>query len=374
MIPVFKPKMNKEEILCELEKIFDSGWIGLGPKTKEFEEKFAQYVGTKYAIAVNSATAALHLAVHVLDIAAGDEVIVPSMTFVSTGLAPLYCGARPVFADIEEDTLCIDPADIERKISARTKAIIPVHFGGHACKMEEIIDIAKRHGLHVIEDAAHGCGGLYKDKMLGSIGSMGCFSFHAVKNLPTGDGGMIVTNDENIYQRLRSLRWVGINKDTWDRSSSKGYSWQYSVDELGFKYHMNDITAVIGIAQLKVVNEHNRLRSDIALRYNEELKRFDWIVCPVEKSYASSAWHNYVVKVPMRNELNEFLCVKGVSTGVHYEPIHHYKVFEDANAKVPVTDSVWEKLLTLPLYPAMTDAEFETIIVAIDAFRREKGL
>lgn len=374
MIPVFKPKINKEEILRELEKIFDSGWIGLGPKTAEFEDKFAQFVGTKYAIAVNSATAALHLAVHVLDIAAGDEVIVPSMTFVSTGLAPLYCGARLVFADIEEDTLCIDPADIKRKISARTKAIIPVHFGGHACRMEEIIDIAKRNGLHVIEDAAHGCGGRYKDKMLGSIGNMGCFSFHAVKNLSTGDGGMITTNDEKLYQRLRSLRWVGINKNTWDRSSSMGYSWQYSVDELGFKYHMNDITAVIGIAQLKVLNEHNRLRRDIALRYNEALKQFDRIACPVEKNYSFSAWHNYVVKVPMRNEMNEFLRVKGVSTGVHYEPIHRYKVFGDASVKLPVTDSVWEKLLTLPLYPAMTDAEFETIIAAIKAFGREKGL
>lgn len=374
MIPVFKPKMNKGEILPELEKIFDSGWIGLGPKTTEFEAKFANYIGVKYAIGVNSATAALHLANYVLGIKKGDEVIVPSMTFVSTALAPLYCGATPVFADIEEDTLCITPKDVERKITSRTKAIILVHYGGHACRMDEIMEIADKHNLWVIEDNAHGCGGKYKNVMLGSIGIIGCFSFHAVKNLPTGDGGMITTNDEKIYNELKKLRWVGVDKGTWDRSAKRDYSWQYRIDELGFKYHMNDITAVIGLAQLKVLDEHNLIRRKYAKKYDKVFKAIDWIEPLVENDYAYSSHHNYVVKVPMRNELNEYLRTKEISTGVHYEPVHHFKVFSNVKADVPVTERVWLKLLTLPLYPDMIEEEFEKVVSEIIKFGKERGL
>jgi len=368
MIPVFKPKMNKKDIFPELEKIFDSGWIGLGPKTKEFEEKFADYIGVKYAVGVNSATAALHLANYVLGIKEGNEVIVPSITFVSSALAPLYCGATPIFADIEEDTMCISPDDIEKKITENTKAIIPVHYGGHACRMDEIMNIAKKYNLWVIEDAAHGCGGKYNNAMLGSIGIMGCFSFHAVKNLPTGDGGMITTNDEGLYKELKKIEWVGIDKGTWDRSEKKGYSWQYSVNRLGFKCHMNDIIAVIGLAQLKVLDEHNLTRRRYAKKYDESFRDIGWIETPVEKNYAYSARHNYVVKVPMRNELNEYLQLKGISTGVHYEPIHHFRVFGNRKVDLPVTERVWPKLLTLPLYPGMTDDEFEKIIGEIIGF------
>lgn len=374
MIPVFKPKISKDEVLKGLGRIFDSGWIGLGPKTQEFEERFAEYIDVKYAVGVNSATAALHLACYVLGLRRGDEVIVPSMTFVSTALAPLYCRANPVFADIEEDTLCIDAVDVENKVTSRTKAIIPVHYGGHACRMHEIMEIARRHNLYVIEDASHGCGGKYENHMLGSIGLMGCFSFHAVKNLPTGDGGMITTNDEKIYNELKKLRWVGIDKVTWDRSEKSGYSWQYSVDKLGFKYHMNDITAVIGLAQLKNLEEDNLIRRKYVRKYGEAFKNVDWIETPVEKDYAYSAHHNYVVKVPMRNELNEYLRVKGISTGVHYEPIHHYKVFGNIKTYVPITETIWPKLLTLPLYPDMTDKEFNKVTAEMTKFGQDNDL
>ena len=368
MIPVFKPKMNKKEILPELEKIFDSGWIGLGPKTAEFEKRFADYIGAKYAVGVNSATAALHLANYVLEIKEGDEVIVPSMTFVSTALAPLYSGATPVFADIEKDTLCIDPEDIEKKITPKTKAIIPVHYGGHACKIDEIMEIAKKHNLWVIEDTSHGCGGKYKGVMLGSIGVMGCFSFHAVKNLSTGDGGMITTNDENLYKELKKLRWVGIDKGTWDRSAKKGYSWQYSVDKLGFKYHMNDITAVIGLAQLKVLEEHNSIRRRYAKKYDKAFKDVKWIETPVEKDYAYSAWHNYVVKVPARNELNEYLRAKGISTGVHYMPLHLHPIYKNIKADVPVAEQIWKKIVLLPMFPSLTDEQVDYIINSVKEF------
>lgn len=368
MIPIFKAKMNKEEILQELSKIFDSGYIGLGPKTKKFEEEFAKYIGVKYAVALNSATAALHLANNVLDIRKGDEVIVPSMTFVSTALSPLYCGAKPVFADINEDTLCLDVKDIEKRINKRTKAIIVVHYGGHACEMDEIVKLAKKYKLHVIEDAAHACGAKYKNKMLGSIGIIGCFSFHAVKNLPTGDGGMITTNNEKIYKKLLKLRWVGIDKDTFARSSDKKYSWRYSVDELGFKYHMNDITAVIGSAQLKVLDAHNSIRRKYSRMYNEALKDLRWMKMPVEKEYAFSSRHNYVIQTPKRDELNKFLSLRGISTGVHYEPVHHYKVFGKVKSNLPITEKVWKKLLTLPLYPDMSEQDFNKIIEVILEF------
>jgi perosamine synthetase len=376
MIPVFRPLMNKEKILSELEKIFDSGWIGLGPKTAEFEEKFAQYVGAKYAVGLNSATSALHLSLQALGIKEGDEVIVPPITFVSTALAPLYCRATPIFADIEEDTLCISPEDIEKKITPRTKAIIPVHFGGHSCRMDEISDLAERHNFAVIEDAAHACGSEYKGIKHGGLERtmMTCFSFHAVKNLPTADGGMITTNDEELYNKLKRLRWVGISKGTWDRASGKSYSWQYDVNEIGFKYHMNDITAVIGLAQLEVLDVHNAIRRQIAERYNKAFERESWIKTPVEKEYTKSARHNYVIQVPMRDELNEFLNSEGISTGVHYEPVNHYKIFGETKLDTPTTENVWKMLLTLPLFPGMTDEEFEKVVAEVKEFGWKNGL
>ncbi len=365
--------MNKAEILKGLSEIFDLGYIGLGPKTKKFEKKFAKYIGTKYAVALNSATAALHLACLTLGIQKGDEVIVPAMTFVSTGLAPLYCNAKPIFSDIEEDTLCIDPKNIEKKITKRTKAIIAVHYGGHACEMNGILKLAKKHKLYVIEDAAHACGARYKGKMLGSVGKIGCFSFHAVKNLPTADGGMITTNDKKIYQKLLKLRWVGIDKDTWARSGKK-YSWRYYVDELGFKYHMNDVTAVIGLSQLKVLNKHNLIRRRCAKKYNQAFKDLKWIETPPEKDYAYSSCHNYVIKTKKRDELNKYLASKGVSTGVHYEPISHYKVFGERKGNLPVTEKVWKNLLTLPLYPDLSEKDFKKIVEEVINFGKIKGL
>jgi perosamine synthetase len=373
VIPVFKPKMNTKKILSELEVIMDSGWIGLGPKTMEFEQKFADYIGVKYAVGVNSATSALHLSVHALNLAPGDEVIVPSMTFASTGLAVLYAGATPVFADILPDTLCLDPDDIVRKITDKTKAIIPVHFGGHSCLMDEILNIANAKNLAVIEDNAHGCGGKYKNKMLGSVGLMGCFSFHAVKNLSTGDGGMITTDDKKLYDKLKKLRWLGIDKDTWGRSNN-AYAWQYSIDELGFKCHMNDITAVIGLAQLETLDHDNDRRKVIFDKYNDLLGETCWLELPSHANYTKSACHNYVIKTPFRNELNTYMSEHGISTGVHYEPIHHHKVFNNGNPVVPLTNEVWPKLLTLPLFPDLTDDDVVEIASCVINFGKEHAL
>ena len=230
MIPVFRPSMGEDEVNA-VSSVIRSGWIGLGPKTKEFEDNFSKYIGSRYAVAVNSATSALHLAMLVMGVKRDDEVITTPMTFVSTNHAILYCDATPVFCDIESDTLNIDASKIEALITTKTKAIVVVHFGGYPVDMDSINSIATQNNLKVIEDCAHGCGGEYKNRKLGSIGDIGTFSFHAVKNLATGDGGMLTTDDPTIYSKLMKLRWLGINKDTWSReeNDTKQYSWYYDV-------------------------------------------------------------------------------------------------------------------------------------------------
>ncbi len=372
MIPVFKPSCSDEEIAAVTE-VLRSGWWGLGPKTKEFEDRFAAFLNIPYAVAVNSATAALHLALRVANVEGG-EVITTSMTFISTSHAILYNNGIPVFADIEPNTLNIDPEDIRRKVTPKTKAIVVVHYGGHACDMDRILDIAHKHGLKVIEDAAHGCGGEYKGKMLGTLGDSGCFSFHAVKNLATGDGGMVTTRDAEADARLRKLRWCGISKGTWDRVESKGYSWEYNVEEAGFKCHMNDIAAAIGIVQLGKLQTTNGRRRYLAERYTRLLSDIKWLELPVEKEYTRSAWHNYVIKVrdpADRNPLMEYLKARGISTGMHYIPNHLYQMYKPyVNGSLPVTERVWRRLITLPLFPDLADDQQDTIINAIRSYKK----
>ena len=365
MIPVFRPSITQEEIDAVTE-VLKSGWIGLGPKTEEFEKEFAKFIGTKYAIGLNSATAGLHLAVKVLDISSG-EIIVPAITFVTTAFAASYNNATPVFADVYEDTLNIDVDDIRRKITDKTKAIIPVHFGGHPADMDEINEIAKEHKLKVIEDAAHACGATYRGRNAGTLGDMAVFSFHAVKNIGTGDGGAITTNDEAAYERLKKLRWCGINKSTFERSG-KSYSWYYEVDEIGWKFHMNDIIAALASVQLKRLEETNRRRREIAKMYKDGLSGLGWLELPVERNYVKSSFHNFVIKVEKRDEFMEFLGKKGVSTGVHYMPLYMHPVFKGMKSDAPVADKVWKRLVTLPLYPDMTNKDVKMAIDAIKEF------
>jgi len=370
MIPIFRPSMDEEEIEAVAETL-RSGWIGLGPKTKEFEERLANYLGVKYTVGVNSCTAALHLSLIALGIDSGEIVTTP-LTFVSTAHVILYVNAMPVFADIQEETLNIDPFDIEKKITEKTKAIIPVHFGGYACDMDEILKVASEHDLYVIEDNAHGMGGEYKGKKLGTLGDLGCFSFHAVKNLATGDGGLIATNDDRIYEELLKLRWLGISQSTYKRSV-RGYSWYYEVDCLGFKCHMNDIMASIGLVQLKKLDKANARRRAIVKRYNEEFEKMDWIGIPVEREYVKSSLHNYVIKVNQgdRNKLIAHLAEKGISAGVHYMPLYLHPIYKKMKigGNCPVADKVWQKIVTLPLYPDMTECDVNKVIDAVQSFK-----
>ena len=373
MIPLFKPSYGKEE-LDALKEPFKTGWIGLGPKTKEFEEKFVKYIGGKYAVGVNSATAALHLALKIMNVENG-EVITTPMTFVSTNHAILYNNATPVFADIEEDTLNIDVDEVIKSITNKTKAIIVVHYGGHACNMDSILEISRKKGIKVIEDVAHGCGGEYKGRKLGSLGDVGCFSFHAVKNLATGDGGMIIINDPSLDSRLRKLRWLGISRDTWNRSEvDNKYSWYYTVEELGYKCHMNDITAALGLAQLEKLDRLNEKRKRIVKLYNEAFAGLDWLETPIEKDYAKSANHNYVIKLEKRDELIDYLVKYGISTGVHYFPNHLYSMYKKFKANVPVAEKIWKRLVTLPLFPDLTDSEIQEIIERVREFGKINGL
>ncbi len=366
MIPVYQPYHDEKEIKY-LKKVIESGWWGMGPKTTEFESKFAAYVGTRYALGLNSATAALHLALLCIDIK-GWEVISPAMTFVSTNHSILYNGGIPVFCDIEPDNLNVTADEIKKLITSKTKAIIVVHYGGYACDMDPIMELARSNDLYVIEDCSHACGGKYKDYMLGSIGDFGCFSFQAVKNLSTGDGGMLVTNNEEWAARIKRLRWVGISKDTFERGAGNSYDWFYDVTEPGFKYHMNDIIAAIGLAQfekLEWMNERRRYWSD---RYRDEFSRFPQIKCPPLKDYMFPACHNFVIKVENRDLLRAELLKNGITTGVHYYPNHLFDMYKPWYRELSVSEKIWKQLVTLPLYPDLSEADFKLITDSIADF------
>ena len=342
MIPIFKPWIDEEEIKA-VSDVLRSGWIGLGPKTKEFEERFAEYIGVKYAVALNSCTAALHLAIKVLNVNKA-EVITTPITFISDAFAANYNNLDVVFADVQEDTLNIDPKDIARKITSKTKIIIPVHYGGHPCDLDELIGICQKKNLFLVEDCSHAAGSEYKGKKVGSFGIMGCFSFHAVKNLAVGDGGMITTDDKEIYERLLRLRWVGINKSTFDRVKQK-YSWDYDVNEIGFKHHANDITSAIGLTQLKKLERGNDRRREIFQKYNKAFKDLTQIETPVLKKNIKSACHNYVIKAEQRNELISFLAKRDIAAGVHYKPLYLHPIYSNIKADCPVADNVWKKVV-----------------------------
>lgn len=373
LIPVLQPCIGQEEIDAVAE-VMRSGWLGLGPKTEQFEKEFASFANSRFSVALNSGTAALHLAMDALDLGPGDEVIVPSITFISTIHAVSYVGATPVFADIEPDTMNLSVEDIERKITDRTKAILVVHLGGHPCDMDAIHELAKSKGIKVVEDAAHACGAFYKGKPIGSVSDITCFSFHAVKNLTTGEGGAITCNTEWMTRKLREKRWVGISKDTWIRSSTdKVYAWQYFVDKVGYKYHMSDMQAAMGIVQLAKIDQLNGRRREIASRYLDELKDISWIEqLPKEQSYAKSSWHLFQIKLheeQVRDRLISHMREHNIATGVHYYPCHLHPCYVNLKAIVPISSEIWKRILTLPIHPNITDNDMDRIIDTLKKFK-----
>ncbi len=365
--------MGKEEERAVVDTL-RSGWITIGPKTEEFENAFAAYVGAKHAIALNSATSALHLALLVSGIKKGDEVITTALTFATSAEVILYVDATPVFADVDPRTLNIDPTSIEKKVTKKTKAIIVVHYGGQPCDMDEINRLAKKHNLIVIEDAAHAAGSSYKGIKIGGSKNINTFSFHAVKNLATGDGGMITTTSAEQDSALRALRWMGINKSTRERETAGGYRWDYDINGGGFKYHMNDIAASIGIEQLKKLDTMNEKRNAIAQVYDAAFKGSAHIHPLVQLPNRKTSRHNYCVLLEGidREALIEYLSAQGISTGVHYKPLYHharYKKYGSAK-DTPVTERVWSHILLLPCHPHMTEADARRVVKAIAAFKQ----
>lgn len=366
MIQLFKPFMDEEEVQAVGEVLL-SGWIGLGPKTAEFERQLANYIGVPHMVALNSATAALDLALRLLNIEEGDEVIVPTMTFVSTAHVVIYNRAKPVFADIDANTLNLDLDDVARKITPRTKAIIPVHYGGRPVDIDRLREVAG--AIPIIEDAAHACGSEYKGRKCGSLGDLACFSFQAVKNLATGDGGALALNDKAMADRAKRLRWLGIDKGTWDRTEGNhAYLWDYSVNEIGFKSHMNDISAAIGLVQLRKLAKMNGRRREIVQRYNEGLSDLPWIQLPPQDTPDSkSSWHIYQIQVDCRDDLNAFLGQQGIGTGVHYRPIHTYKCYGN-QPPLPNAERAFSRVLSLPMHPGLTDDDIDYIVDQFHSF------
>ena len=362
MIPLFKPFIGKDELKA-LEEIFKTGWLGIGPKTKEFEEKFSKFIGTKHAVGVNSCTSALDLALKILNIKNCD-VLVPSITFASTALVALYNNCKPIFVDVDKDTLCMNVEDMKNKITSNTKAVIPVHLGGHPCDMDPIMEIAKEKDMVVIEDCANATGTKYKGRSVGNIGDIGCFSFEAKKNMTTGDGGMMTTNNSDIVKKLKRIRWVGMNRETWERLNDKEgkYSWYYEITDLGYKYNMNDIQAAIGLVQLNKFEFMKEKKDLIIKKYNEELSKISQIKCPVVKEWADPSWWLHIIKAERRDDFISHMSKNGITTGVHFMPLYLHPLFKKYKNENPNADEVWKNIVSLPLFVEMTDEQVSTVL------------
>ncbi len=365
-IPFHKTHTTDEEIEAAKSAI-ESGWLTMGPKTVEFEDKFKEYVGSKFAVSMNSATAALHLALKSIGLQRDDEVILPTNTFVATAEVVTYFDAIPVLCDIEEDTHNIDVSKIEALITDKTKAIIPVHFAGQPCDMDEIYTIAKKYDLKIIEDAAHAIPSSYKGVKIGNLekSDITCFSFYATKTLSTGEGGMATTNNGDYAKSMKINRLHGISKDAWDRYTIKG-AWRYDIVDNGNKYNTTDINSSIGLVQLEKQDMLRDKRDSIAKKYNDAFKDNKNIVLPFIKDDRTTSWHLYVIKIDNRDEAIEQLKENGVGCSVHFIPIHKHTYYKDRydykNEDYPISNAVFDKSLSLPIYPDMGDEEIEFVI------------
>lgn len=368
-----KPDVGEQEIAALTEAV-RSGWLTVGPRTQEFEQRFAQWSGAPHAVAVSSCTAALHLALDVLGIGPGDEVVTSTLTFAATGASIIHVGARPVLVDSSADTLNLDPEDVARKITPRTRAILPVHFAGHPAPMDELGEIARAHGLAVIEDAAHALPASYRGRRIGAISDLTAFSFYATKNLTTGEGGMLTALDGEIADRARTRRLHGMSKDAWRRYSAKG-SWRYDVAYPGFKYNMTDPAAAMGLVQLGRLPELQRRRLQLVKLYDEMLADVPQIRLPTVRPEVESAWHLYAIRVRPeqlrihRDDVIELLRVRGVGTSVHFIPLHLHSYYRDTFGYTPedfpVASEAAETLISLPLYTLMSDDDVAYVAATV---------
>jgi dTDP-4-amino-4,6-dideoxygalactose transaminase len=369
----FSPPLIGEEEIDEVVDTLKSDWITTGPKTKKFEDEFKNYFNAPAALALNSCTAALHTSLIALGIGQGDEVITTPMTFCSTVNVIEHVGARPVLVDVEPDTLNIDPEKIERAITPRTRAIIPVHYSGHPAELDYIYEIAEKYNLFVIEDAAHAVSAKYKGKFIGSSSNPVCFSFYATKNLTTAEGGMLTGNPEFI-EKARVISLHGMSRDAWKRYSKEG-SWYYEVVTPGFKYNMTDIQASLGIWQLRKLGRFQARRREIVKMYNEHFSKEEALEIPVERQHVEHAWHLYVLRLNAsalkigRNEFIEELAKRNIGTSVHFIPVHihpyYKKKYNYKPEDFPVAYSNYLRMVSIPLCPKLTDNDVYDVIEAV---------
>jgi perosamine synthetase len=370
-IPFFKPVISKRSIKA-VTAVMESGWLTSGKHCQEFQTNFAKYVDANYALALNSCTAALHLALDAIGLKRGDEVIIPVNTFAATGEVVEYFGAKPVLCDVRKDTQNINEKLIESKISKKTKAIIPVHYSGHPCEMDTIMKIARKHKLKVIEDAAHVTPAYYKKRVIGSIADITCFSFYANKCITTGEGGMAVTDNKAWYDRMRMMSLHGMSKDAWNRYDKKG-SWYYEVVESGFKYNMTDVAAALGVCQLAEADGLWKKRRTAAARYTALLSKIKGITVQHELKNCLSSWHIYPIRVDTsvidRDGLISFLAEQGVKTSLHFIPLHMHPFYRDKYGykpeDFPVALDNYKRALTLPLFPEITVVEQKYVVTCI---------
>lgn len=373
-LPYSPPKIGDEEI-NEVTATLRSDWITTGPRTKAFEVQFGEYVGAPggTSLMLNSCTAGLHVALVVLGVGPGDEVIVPTLTFAATANVVEHVGAKPVLVDVEPDTLCISPEAVERAITPRTKAIMPVHYAGHPADLDPIFELAEKHGLHVVEDAAHSAPSSYRSTKIGSRGNLASFSFYATKNLTTIEGGAL-TGSPELIDKARVIALHGMSRDAWKRFDKAG-SWDYDVEAPGFKYNMTDVQAAVGMHQLTKLAGFHKRRQEIVELYRQAFQDDAAFQLPVERDHVSSAWHLYVLRLRSefltigRNEFIDELRSRNIGTSVHYRPLHMMSFYADKYGyqpeDFPVAKDAFDRMVSIPLNPRLSNEDVADVVEAI---------
>ncbi len=374
-----KPFVTDDEIKEVVETV-RSGWWTTGPKTIEFEKEFNHYIGSSYSLAVSSWTAAAHLALEAIGLQKGDEVILPSMTFTATAEIVCYFNAKPVIVDVQKKSLNINPLEIEKAITSRTKAIIPVHYGGNPCDMSEIIELADQYNLKIIEDAAHALPSWYKGKLVGNIGDVTCFSFYVTKTLATGEGGMICTNNKEIADRCSIMRLHGINKDAWKRYSNEG-SWYYEVVAPGYKYNFTDIQAALGIAQLKKIDLMHQERKKIFEKYNKVFSQNELIQLYEYEEDRKPSYHLYPIFLNLeqlkinRSQFIDEMKKVGIGASVHFIPLYRHPYYKNTfgleEKNFPVSEFMYPRIITLPIWPGMTDNQIYRVAESVNTISKK---